>query len=123
MHDATECGIWGGVYELAQAANLGVRLYKDDIVVEDGVFDICRFFGIQDPFAAISEGTLIISCRPHQSESIVNALKSKKIPASIAGELTKSAEGMVVIENGKEQPFQHPGVDPFWNAFYQALNE
>jgi hydrogenase expression/formation protein HypE len=123
MHDATECGIWGGVYELAQAANLGVRLYKDDIVVEDGVFDICRFFGIQDPFAAISEGTLIISCRPHQSESIVSTLQSKGIPASIVGELTRSADGMVVIENGKEQPFQHPGVDPFWNAFYRALNE
>jgi hydrogenase expression/formation protein HypE len=23
MHDATECGIWGGLYEIAQAANLG----------------------------------------------------------------------------------------------------
>src|SRR4030042_2165754 len=26
MHDATECGIWGGVYELAQASGLGVVL-------------------------------------------------------------------------------------------------
>jgi hydrogenase expression/formation protein HypE len=23
MHDATECGIWGGLYEIAQAANPG----------------------------------------------------------------------------------------------------
>jgi len=29
MHDATECGIWGGLYEIAQAAHLGVRIEKD----------------------------------------------------------------------------------------------
>jgi hydrogenase maturation factor len=43
MHDATECGIWGGLYELAQAANLGVRVEKEAIVVEDCVPEICRY--------------------------------------------------------------------------------
>jgi hydrogenase expression/formation protein HypE len=123
MHDATECGIWGGVYELAQAAGLGVRLFKDKIVVEKGVIEICTLFGIKDPYAAISEGTLIISCKAHQSELIVNVLKSKGIPASVVGQLIKPEDGMVVIEDGQERPFQHPGVDPFWNAFYRALNE
>jgi hydrogenase maturation factor len=31
MHDATECGIWGGLYEVAQAAGLGVRVAKERI--------------------------------------------------------------------------------------------
>ncbi len=35
MHDATECGVWGGLYELAQAAGLGVRVEKERIIVED----------------------------------------------------------------------------------------
>jgi hydrogenase maturation factor len=121
MHDATECGIWGGVYELAQAAGLGVRLDKDAIVYEEGVFEICELFGIDDPYAAISEGTLIISCRPHKSQAVVNALKDKGIPASVAGELVAPDRGMVVISDGKEMPFEHPRVDPFWKAFYRAL--
>ena len=123
MHDATECGIWGGVYELAQAANLGVVLEKDKIVVESGVVEISELFGIDDPYAAISEGTLIISCRPHKANEIIKALHGKNIPASIVGELTEPEKGMIVISEGKEKPFQHPRVDPFWNAFYKALKE
>lgn len=121
MHDATECGIWGGVHELAQASGLGVRLDKDKIVVEDGIFEICELFGIDDPYAAISEGTLIVSCRPHKSEAVLEALKSEGILASVVGELTDPENGIIVVENGEERPFQHPGVDPFWNAFYRAL--
>jgi len=123
MHDATECGIWGGVYELAQAANLGIVLEKDKIVVEKGVVEICNLFGINDPYAAISEGTLIISCRPHKADEIVKALQAKGIPASIVGELAEPEKGMIVISEGKEKPFHHPRVDPFWNAFYKALKE
>ncbi len=121
MHDATECGIWGGVYELAQASGLGARLKKDDIVVEEGVFEISKLFGIDDPYAAISEGTLIIACKPHKSEEVVKALQSKGIPSSVVGELTSPDQGIVVIEEGQEKPFQHPRVDPFWMAFYNAL--
>src|SRR4030066_449756 len=73
MHDATESGIWGGLYEIAQAANLGVRVEKENIVIEDCVPEICRYFGI-DPYSSISEGTLIISCREHKARKVVEAL-------------------------------------------------
>ncbi len=43
MHDATECGIWGGLYEVAQAAGLGVRVEQEKIVVMDCVMDICSY--------------------------------------------------------------------------------
>ena len=122
MHDATECGIWGGVYELAQAAGLGVRLYKDAIVRNEAAVRICEYFKIADPFAAISEGTLILSCRPHKSEAVIDALTREGIPASVVGELMPAGEGMKVIENGAEKEFRHPRVDPFWKAFYQAIN-
>lgn len=122
MHDATECGIWGGLYELAQAANLGVRVEKERIVVEDCVPEICRYFGI-DPYASISEGTLIISCREHKAEKVVKALTQKGIASSIAGELINSEYGMILVEKGKEKKLEHPVVDPFWRAFYKALSE
>jgi hydrogenase maturation factor len=120
MHDATECGIWGGLYEIAQAADLGVRVEKERIVVDDCVTEICRYFGI-DPYASISEGTLIIACREHKALEIVEALSQKGITSSIAGELISPEDGMILVEEGNEKRLKHPVVDPFWKAFYNAL--
>ena len=120
MHDATECGVWGGLYEIAQAANLGVRIEKEQIVVEDCIEEICRYFDI-DPYASISEGTLIISCREHKAQDVVAALTEKGIKCSVVGELTAPNQGMVLIEGGRETKLEHPIVDPFWKAFYGAL--
>ncbi len=122
MHDATECGIWGGLYELAQAAGLGVRIEKEKIVVEDGVLEICRYFDI-DPYASISEGTLIISCRANKADEVVAALSRKGIRSAIVGELTGLEKGMVLVSNGIAGKLKHPIVDPFWKAFYGALEK
>jgi hydrogenase expression/formation protein HypE len=122
MHDATECGIWGGLYEVAQASGLGARIEKDRIVVEECVPEICRFFGI-DPYASISEGTLIIACRPAKAGAVVKALTAKGVKASVVGELTPKEQGMMLVENGAEKALKHPIVDPFWRAFYDAAGK
>jgi len=70
---------------VAQAAGLGVRIEKDKIVVEDCVKEICQYFGM-NPYAAISEGTLIASCRPQKADAVVKALTPKKgLKASTRG--------------------------------------
>jgi hydrogenase maturation factor len=122
MHDATECGVWGGLYELAQAAGLGVKVEKERIVVEDCVEEICSYFGI-DPYASISEGTLIIACREHKAQEVVEALSKKGIKSSIVGELTEPGNGMILVSEGTDGKLQHPIVDPFWKAFYNALEK
>ena len=122
MHDATECGIWGGLYELAEAAGLGVRVEQEKIVITECVIEICRYFDI-DPYASISEGTLIIICRPHKAREIVEALSKKDIMASVVGELTEPEKGMVLVREGREEKLEHPIVDPFWKAFYGALEK
>jgi hydrogenase maturation factor len=122
MHDATECGVWGGLYELAQAAGLGVKVEKEQIVAEDCVDQICRYFDI-DPYTSISEGTLIISCQEHKAQEVVEALSQKGIKSSIVGELTKQENGMVLVKDGKVEKLEHPIVDPFWKAFYSALEK
>lgn len=122
MHDATECGVWGGLYELAQAAGLGVRVEKEQIVIDDCVEKICDYFGI-DPYASISEGTLIIACREPKAGKVVEALSQKGISSSIVGELTEPKFGMTLLVEGRERKLEHPLVDPFWKAFYNALEK
>jgi hydrogenase expression/formation protein HypE len=120
MHDATECGIWGGIYEIAQAAGVGVRIDKSRIVADDRACRICNLFKI-DPYKSISEGTLIITCREHKAADLLEILAENDIRASIVGELTAPERGMVLVEDGKEKKLEHPEVDPFWYAFYTAL--
>jgi hydrogenase maturation factor len=122
MHDATECGVWGGLYEVAQASGLGARIEKENIIMEECVPEICRFFGI-DPYASISEGTLIIACKAPKAAQVVRALAKKGIKSSIVGELTAKEKGMVLVEKGREKKLEHPIVDPFWRAFYDAITK
>ncbi len=122
MHDATECGVWGGLHELAQAAGLGMRVEKEQIVVEDCVAEICSYFGL-DPYASISEGTLIIACREHKTQEVVEALSKKGIKSSVVGELTEPGMGIVLVEDSREKKLEHPIVDPFWKSLYNALSK
>jgi hydrogenase maturation factor len=122
MHDATECGIWGGLYEVARAAGLGIKVEKEKIVVEDGVPEICRLFNI-DPYASISEGTLILSCRAGKADDIVRAIAARGIRCSVVGELIDAKQGMILVEGGRERKLEHPIIDPFWKAFYGALGQ
>ncbi len=120
MHDATEYGIRGGLHEFAKAAHLGLVVHKDEIVITPAVEEVCEMFAI-DPLNSISEGTLIAAVRPHAANEVLKRLRDRGIAASICGEMTDEAKGIQMVENGRQKPFDHPGVDPFWEAFYKAL--
>ena len=122
MHDATECGVWGGLFEIAQASKVGMAIDKDAIFVDPVVDKVCRLFEI-DPYSSISEGTLVITCRPHKAEEVIQRLEGKSIPAGIVGEIVPESEGMTYSENGKKYKLEHPRVDPFWGAFGKAAEQ
>ena len=120
MHDATECGVWGGLYELAQASDKGIIIEQDKIPMDDRVEKICKIFDI-DPYKSISEGTLLMFARESKAQKIVDTLKEKGIVAAIIGEVRDQNQGIKVLKEGKIIPLEHPGVDPFWKAFYKTL--
>jgi hydrogenase maturation factor len=120
MHDATECGLWGGLYEVALASRVGMRVERERIVVPEEVDKVCRLFAI-DPFTAISEGTLVLTCRRHRTEEILARLAAKGIAAAKIGETLPQAEGITLVEGGRARALEHPRVDPFWAAFGKAM--
>ncbi len=122
MHDATECGVYGGLVEVAEASGVGLRIEQERIILREDVAKICQLFGM-NPYAAISEGTLIITVRPHKVDALLAALAAKGIAASVVGEVVPPEQGLTLIVDGKEQPLEHPRVDPFWAAFSRAMGE
>lgn len=118
MHDATERGVLGGLYEIAQASGVGLRIDAESIHVCDAAAAVCAHFGM-DPLAAISEGTLLLTCRPHARGAVREALQSAGVPAYEIGVCTQARDRTLVWRDG-EAPLTEPGGEPFWSAFQQA---
>jgi hydrogenase expression/formation protein HypE len=120
MHDATECGVWGGLYEVARASGVGMKIMKDDIILLPEVKAICERFKI-DPYSSISEGTLLITVRPDKAGKVLGKLNDNGIAASIAGTVVEKEKGINVMEKGSEHELLHPRVDPFWAAYAREM--
>jgi hydrogenase maturation factor len=119
MHDATEGGVLSALYELASASKTGLRVDLQKISVSDETRDVCRIFRI-DPYTSLSEGSLIVSCRPYRVARVVSALRSNGIRATVVGELTAKSDILVRNKAGKEVQIKYPIVDPYWQAYYGA---
>lgn len=120
MHDATECGVWGGLYEVAEASGVGMVVDQDAVVVRPEVRAVCEHFGM-DPYISISEGTLLLTCRPDRTGEVVRRLDGEGIEATQVGEVVPAVQGIQVVQAGRERRLEHPRVDPFWNAYAQAF--
>ncbi len=122
MHDATECGVIGGLFEIAQASGAGIVVEKEKIPVLPAVDAICSHFGM-DPLTSISEGTLIITVRPDRADDLLRTLRAKGRTAEAVGRLAEKHQGYNMVEAGKRRPIEHPRVDPFWNAMKEAMEK
>ena len=119
MHDATEGGLLNGVYEIAAASGTGVTIHEDKIVIPDEIAAVCRSFNI-DPLISISEGTLVITAAPENSAKIIKELKTKNINAWDIGEITKG-ERLFIKRGGDKAVLEPVLVDPFWPAYFSAV--
>ncbi len=119
MHDATEGGVLGGLVEVAQASGNGIRVEKEKIILLPEAEAVCREFGM-DPYCAISEGTLIITCRPEKAGEVLGSLAARDIRAAVVGEMTTPGTPLILTERGVDRPLVHPRTDPFWEAFARA---
>ncbi len=122
MHDATEGGVIGGLAEVAAASEVGLRVDLGAIPVRPEVRTVCAQVGM-DPYISISEGTLIATVRPDHTRGYLAALESEGIDAAEVGEVTPPDQGTVLVVDGKDQPLEHPGLDPFWGAFGRWAQE
>lgn len=117
MHDATEGGVYGGLFEMSRSAGVGIEIETDRIPIQPGVQAACEFFGI-DPWISISEGTLLATVDPDSASDVLSALEDEGIPAADAGRVVDGA-GLTV----DDEPVEHPGKDPYWAAFEEYMEK
>jgi hydrogenase expression/formation protein HypE len=122
MHDATEGGVLGGLAEVASASGVGMRVDLQAIPVRAEVRAVCDHTGM-DPYAAISEGTLICTVVPARVDAFVEALGAGGVDAAVVGEMTEASAASTLVTPDGERALEHPGLDPFWGAFGRWAEE
>jgi hydrogenase maturation factor len=113
MHDATECGVWGGLYEMARAGGYGLRIDEAAIPVQPVIRRTAELFGF-DPFCAISEGTLLLMIAPSEAEGLLKEYAQRGIAAAVVGEVTPASDGLKIVNRSGSRDLVHPVVDPYW---------
>ncbi|MEM3550870.1 MAG: AIR synthase family protein [Candidatus Bathyarchaeia archaeon] len=116
MHDPTEGGVLGGIHEMADASNLGVKVFLNKIPVAIETQKICSFFQI-DPLRLISSGALLIASKPESTSKIIKCLKAQRVEANVIGEfLDKAERRILVLDDGSEEVLPRPEYDHLWIA-------
>jgi len=111
MHDPTEGGLLSGLYELARAGTVGLRIWKDKVPVLPETQALARVLRF-DPFALIASGALLVVARARTADSVLRAFGHHKISAAVIGEVCSEREGIRLIgESGEARPLRVPARD------------
>ncbi len=107
MHDVTEGGILGALWEMGAAGGVGIRVEMDAIPVRQETIEICEYFDI-NPYKLISSGSMLIAC--DNGGHMVRALEEAGIPASVIGLATEGPD-RIVLYDGVEKYLTPPEPD------------
>ena len=122
MHDVTEGGVLGAVYEMAIASGNGVLIQDSMVPVQFTVQEVCKLFSL-DPRYCIGAGAMLMTVKKGFEETILNTLAAQNIPATAIGVMTTADRGMQLADvHGNTQPLHYQSEDPYWNAFFTALH-
>jgi len=122
MHDVTEGGVLGAVYELAIASNCGVLIYDENIVVGEAQQEICQHFNI-NPKRCIGAGSMIIAVKPEKSSMLLSLLKTNGIEGTVIGQIAEQSKGLIIQEGDEQKSLLNYDSDPYWDAFFTALKK
>ncbi len=106
MHDITEGGVLGALWEMAEASGVGFKVYKEKMPISLATEKICSRLNI-DVLKFISSGSMLITTK--NGEGLVKKLKQSGINASVIGNIT-IGKG-ILVENCMEHEVQPPERD------------
>ncbi|MCR4568387.1 MAG: AIR synthase family protein [Pseudobutyrivibrio sp.] len=112
MHDVTEGGIFGALWEMGEASGIGLDVDLKSIPVKQETIEVCEFFGI-NPYELISSGAMLIATE--DGNGLVRKLNEAGIASAIIGKSNSSNDKRVL--SGDEVRFLEP---PKADALYSV---
>lgn len=112
MHDVTEGGIFGALWEMGEASGVGIIADIQKIPIRQETIEVCEFYGI-NPYQLISSGSMLIGCS--QGNLLVERLQDAGIPAVVIGRAVDGNDRVVM--HGEEKRFLEPaGSDEIYQV-------
>ena len=103
MHDPTEGGVATACWELAQAADVGLRVDRERIPVLREGRVLCEAFGL-DPLGTIASGSLLLAVDPDDSEAVIAACRGAGVDCAAIGRVTDASQGVSLVTGGHARP-------------------
>lgn len=122
MHDATEGGVLGGLWEMQAASRKHLEVALESSMIPEDIAALSNALEF-DPWTAISEGTLLAAVHPNSVDAVRKAWEDIDIPSYVIGRFDTSLSESKIIRNGKSSPLPEPQEDPFWRLFFAGLGE
>lgn len=119
MHDPTEGGLSSALYEMAEAAGVGLKIDAHAIRILPEAAQLCGDFGL-DPLGAIASGSLLICADQACETRMVARLRRARILVARIGTVVPKRNGVTLIEKGHGRPFPRFAVDELVRLFEQS---
>ena len=113
MHDVTEGGIFGALWEMAESSGVGLEIELKKIPLKQETVEICEFFGIS-PYELISSGSMLMAAK--DGNQLVLELQKAGIAAVVIGKATAGNDR--ILQNDGERRFLEP---PKTDELYKVL--
>ena len=115
MHNLSEGGVLGALWEMTDGAQLGMEAYLREIPIRQQTVEICEFFGL-NPYQLLSGGSMLMAAE--DGNALVRLLKREGISATLIGSLTDKKERVLI--NGQERRYlDRPQPDEIYKIIYQ----
>lgn len=97
MHDITEGGVLGALWELGEGAGAGLDVDLRLIPIRQESVEICEHYGL-NPYQLMSSGSMLIGTA--QGAALVRKLQDAGIPAVLIGQAAEGRDR--ILRNGEE---------------------
>jgi hydrogenase expression/formation protein HypE len=112
MHDVTEGGIFGALWEIGAASQVGLEVDLKKILLKQETVEICEFYDI-NPYMLISSGCMLIVTE--QANYLVDRLKAAGIAAAVIGRITEGND-RVIINDDEKRYLEPPKSDELYKV-------
>ena len=96
MHDVSEGGVFGALWELAESSGVGLEIDLKKIPIRQETVEICEYFDI-NPYKMLSGGSLLIATK--DGNGLVMELEKAGLPAVVIGKATDSNDRVLLNED------------------------
>ncbi len=103
MHDVTEGGIFGALWELAESSGVGLEIDLKKIPVKQETIEICEFFNI-NPYELISSGCMLMASP--DGNMLMRELEKQGIHGAVIGKAVSGNDR--ILFNEEEKRFLEP---------------